>query len=42
MAYIVYRNENRRPVRGVLFDMDGVVLDTEALYARFWREPQRP
>jgi HAD superfamily hydrolase (TIGR01509 family) len=22
----------------VLFDMDGVVLDTEKLYARFWRE----
>ena len=27
-----------REVRGVLFDMDGVVLDTEKLYARFWRE----
>lgn len=26
------------PVRGVLFDMDGVILDTEKLYARFWRE----
>ncbi len=25
-------------VCGVLFDMDGVVLDTEKLYARFWRE----
>jgi HAD superfamily hydrolase (TIGR01509 family) len=25
-------------VKGVLFDMDGVVLDTEKLYARFWRE----
>lgn len=31
--------ENRiRPVKGVLFDMDGVVLDTEKLYARFWAE----
>jgi HAD superfamily hydrolase (TIGR01509 family) len=30
-----YRSMN---VRGVLFDMDGVVLDTEKLYARFWRE----
>lgn len=28
----------KKPVRGVLFDMDGVVLDTEKLYARFWRE----
>jgi HAD superfamily hydrolase (TIGR01509 family) len=25
-------------IRGVLFDMDGVVLDTEKLYMRFWRE----
>ena len=25
-------------IRGVIFDMDGVVLDTEKLYARFWRE----
>lgn len=28
----------RRPIRGVLFDMDGLVLDTEKLYARFWME----
>lgn len=28
----------KKPVRGVLFDMDGVVLDTEKLYCRFWRE----
>lgn len=27
-----------RPIHGVLFDMDGLVLDTEKLYARFWRE----
>lgn len=27
-----------RPIRGVLFDMDGLVLDTEKLYTRFWRE----
>ena len=25
-------------VHGVLFDMDGVVIDTEKLYTRFWRE----
>ena len=38
MAYTIYKKEIKREVRGVLFDMDGVVLDTEALYARFWRE----
>lgn len=25
-------------IRGVLFDMDGVVIDTEKLYVRFWME----
>lgn len=25
-------------IRGVLFDLDGLVLDTEGLYSRFWRE----
>lgn len=25
-------------IKGVLFDMDGVILDTEKLYTRFWRE----
>lgn len=25
-------------IKAVLFDMDGVVLDTEKLYTRFWRE----
>lgn len=28
----------RTAVKGVLFDMDGVILDTEKLYTRFWRE----
>ncbi len=30
-----------RPIRGVLFDMDGLVLDTEKLYSRFWMEACR-
>lgn len=25
-------------IKGVLFDMDGIVLDTEKLYTRFWKE----
>ena len=28
----------QRPIRGLLFDMDGLVLDSEKLYTRFWRE----
>ncbi|MEF2836863.1 MAG: HAD family phosphatase [Oscillospiraceae bacterium] len=28
----------QRPIRGILFDMDGLVLDSEVLYTRFWRE----
>lgn len=40
MAITIYRPEwgTRSPIRGVLFDMDGLVLDSEKLYSRFWRE----
>ena len=39
MALILYHPEwGSRPIRGVLFDMDGLVLDSEVLYTRFWRE----
>ena len=38
MGYTLYEKRTVESVRGVLFDMDGVVLDTEKLYARFWRE----
>lgn len=40
MALTVYHPEwgASRPIRGVLFDMDGLVVDTEKLYSRFWRE----
>lgn len=37
MGYTIYR-KSTAPVMGILFDMDGVVLDTEKLYARFWAE----
>lgn len=37
MAVTIYK-ERTAPIYGVLFDMDGVVLDTEKLYARFWAE----
>ena len=39
MAYKLFDNGIQMTIPcGVLFDMDGVVLDTEKLYARFWRE----
>lgn len=40
MALTIYNPQwgEHRPIRGVLFDMDGLVVDTEKLYSRFWRE----
>ena len=38
MSFSVFQPHRGRPVRGVLFDMDGVILDTEKLYTRFWQE----
>lgn len=37
MAFEIF-NENTPRIRGVLFDMDGLVLDTEKLFCRFWAE----
>ena len=37
MSYICYK-EKTNTIHGVLLDMDGVVLNTEKLYARFWAE----
>ena len=34
----IMNEKQAQRVRGVLFDMDGVVIDTEKLYTRFWRE----
>lgn len=40
MAFKIYESRWDRscPVKGILFDMDGLVLDTETLYCRFWAE----
>lgn len=36
MAYQIFRSVTN--VQGALFDMDGVILDSEGLYSRFWQE----
>lgn len=38
MLHILRPEMKTTPVRGVLFDMDGVILDTEKLYTHFWQE----
>ena len=34
----ILRTDRQTEIKGVLFDLDGVVIDTEKLYTRFWRE----
>ena len=38
MGIEIFAKGNTPVIRGVLFYMDGLVLDTEKLYARFWME----
>ena len=40
MSYKLLKPEwgAQRPILGILLDMDGLVLDSEILYSRFWRE----
>ena len=40
MSYQLLKPEwgAQRPILGILLDMDGLVLDSEILYSRFWRE----
>lgn len=38
MGIEIFAKGNTPVIWGVLFDMDGLVLDTEKLYARFWME----
>ena len=36
--YQILQPDVAAPVVGVLFDMDGVVIDSERLFTRFWME----
>ena len=36
--YQILQADRREKVCGVLFDMDGVVIDSERLFTRFWIE----
>ena len=40
MGFEIFKSEMGagRRIEGILFDMDGLVLDSEILYSRFWRE----
>ena len=42
MALISYHpGWKQQPIRGILFDLDGLILDSEKLYNRFWMEAAR-
>ena len=38
MSFHILRSNLNPKIKGILFDMDGLVLDSECLYTRFWRE----
>ena len=38
LVYDLPKWEKDIHIKGILFDMDGVILDTEKLYTRFWQE----
>ena len=37
----ILKTDRQTEIKGVLFDLDGVVIDTEKLYTRFWMEASR-
>lgn len=41
MSLQILHSDLKKPIRAFLFDMDGVILDTEKLYTRFWQEAAR-